>query len=325
MLVKGKNTNSLMRHLRDKHNIDIQGSKDKKDLMNMGYYHGFKGYRYIKTPQNTIEFENFNEVVAIYEFDMILKTIFYPNLMMLETALKNHVLEVVIENGSADFEYVFTHLLNDYKKETVGNNKYKNKMKSRLNIRDHVYETISSSYAGGKPMIQHFFHKNETIPLWAIFEVITLGNFGSFVHCLNLETRMKITEKIGINTTNHNHNGRLVETMIFLIKDLRNAVAHNSVIFDCRFKQSNPSNDLKTFLTSETGVRDIKFDNIVDYLVLVIFLKKKLGSTKTELKRIVKSFHQECEQFGEVAPRDVYSAILGTELRTKVNSLLAYV
>ena len=314
-----------MRHLRDKHNIDIHGSKEKKELMNMGYYHGYKGYRYIKTPQKTIEFDNFSEVVAIYEFDMILKTIFYPNLMMLETALKNHALEVIIENGSADFEHVFTHLLNDYKSETIGNSKFKSKMKNRLKLRDHIYDTISSSYAGGRPVIQHFFHKNEPVPLWAIFEVITLGNFGSFIHCLNIDTRFEIAEKIGLNTTNHNHNGRLVEAMVFLIKDLRNAVAHNSVIFDCRFKLSNPSGDLKTFLSSETGVRDIKFDNIVDYLVLVIYLKKKFGATKTELRRIVKSFFQECEQFGEVAPRDVYSAILGTELRTKISSLLDFV
>ncbi|WOV83900.1 Abi family protein [Sporosarcina jeotgali] len=324
-MVKGKNTNSLMRHLRDNHNIDIQGSKDKKNLMNMGYYHGYKGYRYIKIPQNTIEFQSFSEVVAIYEFDMMLKTIFYPNLMMLETALKNHVLEVIIKKGSADFEHVFTNLLNDYKKENAGSKKYKKKMKSRLNLRDHIYDTISRSFASDKPVIQHFFHKNEPIPLWAIFEVITLGSFGSFVHCLNEETRLEIANEIGLKSTNHNHNGRLVEKMVFAIKDLRNAVAHNSVIFDCRFKQGEPAAELKAFLSSETGVRDVTFDNIVDYLVLVIYLKKNFGATKTELKKIIKDFSRECEHFGEVIPREAYSAILGTDFRTKITRLLRYV
>lgn len=324
-MVKGKNTNSLMRHLRDEHKIDIGGSKDKKELLNMGYYHGFKGYRYIKTKSNRIDFTSFNQLTAIYEFDMDLKTLFYRHLMMIETALKNYTLEVIIEHGSADFDYVFTHMLNDYKKENIGNNKYKKKMKNRLDLRDHIYDSITRGYSDGKPMIQHFFHENKTLPLWAIFEVITLGNFGSFVNCLNLDIRLQIAKKIGINTTNHNHNGRLVQTMVFLIKDLRNAVAHNSVIFDCRFKQSEPSADLKAFLSSETNVRNLTFDSIVDYLVIIIFLKKQFGSTKTELNRIIRNFISECEEFGESAPREVYSAILGTEMRTKINTLSQYV
>ena len=47
--MNGKNTNSLMRYMRDVHSIEIQGSKHKRELLNMGYYHGFKGYRYIRS------------------------------------------------------------------------------------------------------------------------------------------------------------------------------------------------------------------------------------------------------------------------------------
>lgn len=325
LVTKGKNTNSLMRHLRDKHNINIQGSKHKRELLNMGYYHGYKGYRYMRSPQNKINFNHFNEISAIYKFDMTLKTLFYPNLMLLETALKNYTLEVIIESGSADFEYVFTHLLNDYKSENTGNSKYKKKLKNRLNLRDHIYNTITYNYSGGKPVIQHFFHKNEPVPIWAIFEVINLGNFGSFIQCLNKDTRLKIAEKIGIHTTAHNHNGRIVETIIFLMKDIRNAVAHNSAIFDCRFKGSNPSADLKAFLTSETSINNITFDSIVDYLILVVFLSKKVGTNKTELKQLINSFYRKTEHFREVTPTSVYTSILGTDLRNKIKKLLAYV
>lgn len=45
---KGKTTVALMRHIRKNHKIHINGSKDKKDLLNMGYYHGYKRYRFIK-------------------------------------------------------------------------------------------------------------------------------------------------------------------------------------------------------------------------------------------------------------------------------------
>ena len=40
-----KKTDALMRHLRD-NGISIQGSKQKRQLINTGYFHGYKGYRF---------------------------------------------------------------------------------------------------------------------------------------------------------------------------------------------------------------------------------------------------------------------------------------
>lgn len=47
-----KTINALMKYLRTKHNMSIKGSKDKQNLRNIGYYHGYKGYRYINHPAN---------------------------------------------------------------------------------------------------------------------------------------------------------------------------------------------------------------------------------------------------------------------------------
>ena len=38
-----KSIDGLMRYLRDKKGISISGSSQKRKLMNMGYYHGYKG------------------------------------------------------------------------------------------------------------------------------------------------------------------------------------------------------------------------------------------------------------------------------------------
>ena len=37
--------NSLMKHMRSK-GLSINGSNHKKHLMNVGYFHGYKGYRF---------------------------------------------------------------------------------------------------------------------------------------------------------------------------------------------------------------------------------------------------------------------------------------
>ena len=84
-----KTTNALMKYLRDKHKISIGKSKDKRNLINIGYYHGYKGYRYISNPQNRINIKDFKEVVSIVNFDSRLKSILYPQLMQIETISKN--------------------------------------------------------------------------------------------------------------------------------------------------------------------------------------------------------------------------------------------
>ena len=63
-----------------------------QQLRNLGYYHGYKGYRFIKNPSHKIAFTNFDQVIAINEFDMQLKSLFYPKVMFIETALKNYVI-----------------------------------------------------------------------------------------------------------------------------------------------------------------------------------------------------------------------------------------
>jgi abortive infection bacteriophage resistance protein len=314
-----------MRHLRSEHGISISGSKNKKELLNMGYYHGFKGYRFIGQSQNKIAYSHFDEVVAVYQFDANLKAILYPNIMLIETAIKNYTLDSLIGIGPVDLDHIFSYLMNDYRKHPVGSRKYRDKLKNRLQLKNKINEAISYNYSDQKAVIQHFFHNNKPIPLWAIFEVINLGEFGFFLQCLNEDTRVAIAIDIKVHSTSHNQNGRIVEDIIFLIKELRNAVAHNSVVFDCRFRKINPPSRLKEYLQSETGVSNIKFDNIIDYFIVLILLLKKLGISKTELRKIIKSFSAESERLRKAIPVPVHTSIMGSDLRNKTEGLLRYV
>lgn len=97
-----KTTDSLMRYLRDQKGIAINGSFQKRKLMNIGYYHGYKGYRYINKATNVIPYTSFDELTAVYEFDSQLKALFYPFVMQIETALKNYVLETVVGTVNSD-------------------------------------------------------------------------------------------------------------------------------------------------------------------------------------------------------------------------------
>lgn len=46
-----KTTDALMQHLCDS-GITINGEKQKRQLINTGYFHGYKGYRFSEMPKN---------------------------------------------------------------------------------------------------------------------------------------------------------------------------------------------------------------------------------------------------------------------------------
>src|SRR5699024_2075560 len=175
--MEGKTTEALIDLIRDKHGIEIRDREHALDLLTMGYFHGFKGYRFMKQSDHRIPYESFDEVIAVYKFDTEIKQLFYPYIMQIETALKNITLNTIIRIGSADFTDVYENLLNDYEKHKPGTSNYKKKMKNRLEVRNNVYRTISQQYQSNQAIVQHFVHQNKPVPLWAIFEVMNLGDF----------------------------------------------------------------------------------------------------------------------------------------------------
>lgn len=50
-----KSTDDLMQHLRE-HGISISGDSQKQQLINTGYFHGYKGYRFFVSSSNRLPF-----------------------------------------------------------------------------------------------------------------------------------------------------------------------------------------------------------------------------------------------------------------------------
>lgn len=209
-----------MRYLRDRKGISIFGSTQKRKLRNIGYYHGYKGFRFIGKSTNTIPYTDFKELLAIYGFDMRLKSILYPQLMFIETALKNYVLEEILTEGNSDnFNYIYTKLLTDYTRFPAGSSKQKDALKLRLSLRDHVYSCLTREYGNKKEVVQHFYHKDMSVPIWAIFEVLTLGEFGTFFSCLKYSVRRAVSQQLGLYQP-ADSDAFLTKKIIFAIKEL---------------------------------------------------------------------------------------------------------
>ena len=320
MSAKPKSINALMAHMRDDKNIQINGSLQKRKLRTIGYFHGYKGYRYYNSPSNLFPYSNFDELQAVYDFDMRLKTIFYPKLIFIETAIKNYSLEVILsESNSSRFADIYALIMNDYKNHTVGSSPYKKAMNHRLSVRNRVYSNLSRDYSKNN-IVNHYYDSDRPVPIWAVFETLSLGEFGNFIKCLNQSVRKRISKSVGINQ-GRDSDGRMLENIVFTIKDLRNAVAHNNTIFDTRFRTITVKKTLINYLSGELGITNVDFKTIVDYFVLLFFVMKLLGCTKTELSSFIKQFEDACETFRKQVPTNIYSTIVYTNTRTKLNAL----
>lgn len=312
-----------MAYMRDEKNIQIYGSLQKKKLRNMGYYHGYKGYRYCNSPTSLFPYTDFNELQAVYDFDMKIKSIFYPKIMFLETTLKNYSLEVILDEAKSKFfSDIYTKLLNDYKAYPVGSDSYKKSISKRMNVRNKIYNNISMGYDKNN-IIKHYYDNDQPLPMWAIFEILSLGEFGNFLSCLNKTVRVKISSSVGIRLS-FDSNGRMVEKIVFVLKDLRNAVAHNNTVFDTRFKKSQVNSLISNYIAAETGINNINFRTIVDYLILISFVMKLLKCNKSEIMTFIRQFEDACENFRKQVPMNIFSRIIYTDTKGKLRALKNY-
>ena len=191
-----KSPDALMRHLRD-NGISISGSSQKQQLINTGYFHGYKGYRFFVSSSNRLPFTSYNEINATIQYDTKLKSLLYGKMMFIETALKNIALNTIMsEIDSSSIYDMYDKAISSYKNAPAG-----------------TREDIKKKYQNNK---------------------------------LNLQG------------------------------SIQNAIAHNDVVYDTRFKKMDPSRPMKQCLILEMGMPYINFKTIGDYIILICYYLKLL-------------------------------------------------
>ncbi len=317
-----KTINALMKYLREEKKIAIGGSVQKSKLRRIGYYHGYKGYRFYYRPSKGLLYTDFEQLMSVYNFDMKVKATVYTPLMQIETALKNYALEEILAVCRSErFTDVYSLVLNHHNDFKCHVDDYKNVLKKELQLRNKIYNALSRDY-GSKQLVQHFYERDISVPIWAIFEIISFGEFGTLLSCINNKTARKISASVGINSA-FDADGRLLEKIVFTLKDLRNAVAHNDPVFDVRFKTSRPNKQISKLLSSETGISNITFDSLVDYIVLIVYLMDRFSFPRSEIKKLISDFTTCCEELRKRVPIQLYSTVVYTSTRNKLQQLFS--
>lgn len=314
---KAKTINGLMIHLRDDCNINIGGSKEKLQLTQYGYYHGYKGYRFYKKNTNRIPFNNFSEIVAVINYDNSLKQLVYPALMFIEMATKNFALEEIVPgNKGKSIDDIYKNKMND----ELHNSKLR---LARLRLRDDVHKMLSNSYSHEGSMVSHFYNRGQEVPIWGIFEIMMLGDFANFLKCLNKSSRERISDALDMKVS-YDTNYQLVSNALFTLKSLRNVTAHNNIAFDARFKDRDANKNLIHWVKDETGISNVTFDYFSDYIALIVCMLKHVQYPKSKIIKFIKEYEECINELYKELPLPIYNKIVATGIKGKLNKLTVY-
>ncbi|EIC95426.1 Abi-like protein [Lachnoanaerobaculum saburreum F0468] len=313
----------LMKYLRNVHHINVK-SNQTQALRNIGYYHGFKGYRFIREDTSRVKFTSLDEVIALNKYDMQLKAMLYPKVMFIENALKNYVIEALLaDSKSENFDIIYNKSLTAYRTHQQGSDTYKKEFTKRMNLKGKINSALVRDYKN-RSVVSHFFNNDMSIPVWAIFETLTLGEFGTLYDCASKNVK-KFVSKIMKLPTNLDSDGMNTQFFIFTIKDLRNAIAHNNVIFDTRFKTGKIDKRLINLLESEVGISNIDFKYMDAYIIAIIYFLIKMRETKTVCKQFLTSYQQQTEYLRNELPINIYSQVVGTQHRNNMSALKRFI
>lgn len=282
-----KKTDAMMRHLRDS-GISIQGPKQKRQLINTGYFHGYKGYRFFGNAHRRLPFTSYDEVYASIQYDSDLKALLYGKMMFIETAVKNIALESILVNANSE----------------------------------SIQSSLAYAYKKNNPKITHFYNNigYSDVPVWALFEIMTMSDLGYLLSCLTYDVRDDISKRLSLNVS-CDTDRQLIYKYIYTLKDLRNAIAHNAVVFDTRFRNIDPTSAMKQCLKLEIGLPYVNFKTIGDYIILMCYYMKLLKVSKTEIKAFIREFEKITDNYRQAVNPNVAAIVIHPDLASRMNIL----
>lgn len=316
-----KTIDGLMRHLRNS-GVDIKGSKQKRQLVNVGYFHGYKGYRFFKNSGRRLPFATFSEIYATVQYDTKLKALFYDKVMFIETAVKNIALECILdETHSENIQTMYSKIVTGYNNMPANssNDQRKKAQQNKLNLQGMIHSYIIKGYRNNNPQITHFYNNINygEVPLWALFEVMMLGDFGFLLSCLTYDMRNKISKRINLNLA-IDTDRELIYKYIYTLKDLRNAIAHNAVVFDTRFRRIDPIKAMKRCLELEFNLPYMNFKTIGDYVILIVYYLKLLKMDKKEIVSFISKFEKLTDEYIKNVNANVSAVVVHPDLKNRM-------
>ena len=154
--------------------------------------------------------------------------------------------------------------------------------------------------------------------------VFSWGKSQLFFECLNETMRENILTQLNMLDISIDTNRTLLSSMLYCLKSLRNAVAHNNIIFDTRFKDRVINTVMKKWVEKETGIQNITLYSLIDYIIIVCCLLKRVDFSGTRAKTLLRQYKEENERLKHSVTPTIYSQIIHQNVANKITALELY-
>lgn len=215
----------------------------KEKLKEDNYYNIVNGYKDLfitpGTTDNYIAGATFEEVYALYDFDRILKNIFFKSILKVENILRS----LIAYNFSERFGNENYLVLNNF--ETLrGSGCSEEKYKKRIEQIQKLFSNIQLDIAGAiskKNYIKHYMLNHGFVPLRVLVNSISLGRLSNFYSLMHQSVRIKVA-------TNWDINDGDLDQYIKLMSYYRNLCAHDERLYNAKYYQDIPNTNYHSTL-----------------------------------------------------------------------------
>jgi abortive infection bacteriophage resistance protein len=256
--------------------IDIPDSSArdyaKRVLEKHGYYNLINGYNKLFLDSNSSgviyrKGTTMNEINSLYQFDRILRNIFFRYILEVETHIKSLI--------SYYFSEVHGH--KNYLVYTNFNSALKDSESKITNLIAEIQRQTANR--SSDPSISHYLKVHGYIPLWVLNNILTLGTISKFYSLMLIPERQNVSKCYKMMDNE-------LENSLFYVSTVRNFCAHGNRLY-C-FRTKSPL--MTTSFHSALGITQNKSGEYVkgkrDLFACFIALKRLLS--KNDFKRMSK-------------------------------------
>ena len=266
--------------LLEERGVDISdaSSRDyaKRVLEKHGYYNLINGYNklFLDTESETVRYRagtTMKEINALYQFDRVLRDIFFRYILEAETHVKS--------------------LISYYFSETHGHKNYLIYTNFNTALRDSESKITSliaeiqrqTATHSNDPSISHYLKTHGYIPLWVLNNILTLGTISKFYSLMLPQERQNISRCFNIMD-------KELESSLAYISTVRNFCAHGNRLYCFRTKKPLSTTPYHQLLAIEQNQSGEYLKGKRDLFACLIALKRLLS--KNDYKRMSKEIYR---------------------------------
>lgn len=252
--------------------ISTQEERDyaKTVLSQEGYYNLVNGYSKLFLENSSNSYKTgvtLYEIHAVYQFDRVLRDVFFRYILRIETHVKNLIAHSFSERYGHSNYLLYTNFNT-------------NARNAKLNITALIVEIQRQiSSRTNDPSISHYLNTYGYIPLWVLNNILTFGTVSKFYSLMKTPERQSVSKIFGILDNE-------LESELMYLSSVRNFCAHGNRLYCYRTKNPLLNTELHKSMKIPTNATGEYACGKRDLFAAMIAMKRLLSNN--DYKRMSK-------------------------------------